>query len=315
MRVLFVSDLHGASLLLRKTVTVVRQHNIDVLFLAGDLSGKDLYPIIDEGNGSFTLSVRGEIKEVDRSGLGAIEQDLEDFGHYFFLCKSDEFKIIKGDEKELSRIMNTKIIERLQSWSVLLSSTLKMNCTKIVITPGNDDILEIDKSLQEFHRDGIDSNSTDVIDIGPHQVITLDYSNPTPWDTPREVDEKRLWQIIKSKVSLLRDPSTAIFNFHVPPYNTRLDLAPELDKKMHPVITPGTDGRIHVGSKSVRRAIEEYQPILGLHGHIHESPGEERIGRTICLNPGSEYNLGMLSGYIIDLNNDGTLGRYFRIEG
>ena len=59
-----------------------------------------------------------------------------------------------------------------------------------------------------------------------------------------------------------------------------------------------------VGATSVRKAIEEYQPLLGLHGHIHESRGVARLGRTICINPGSRYNEGILQGVIIDLEGN-----------
>jgi hypothetical protein len=54
-----------------------------------------------------------------------------------------------------------------------------------------------------------------------------------------------------------------------------------------------------VGSRAVREAIEEYQPLLGLHGHIHEAGGVVRIGRTLSINPGSECTEGILRGVII----------------
>ena len=46
---------------------------------------------------------------------------------------------------------------------------------------------------------------------------------------------------------------------------------------------------IHAGSTAVRASIEKHQPLVGLHGHIHESKGFVTLGRTLCLNPGSEY--------------------------
>jgi len=72
----------------------------------------------------------------------------------------------------------------------------------------------------------------------------------------------------------------------------------------------------HVGSKAVREVIERYQPLLGLFGHIHESHGFDYLGRTLCLNPGSEYDAGLLRGYVIDLprEREGKL-QFFRVEG
>jgi len=65
---------------------------------------------------------------------------------------------------------------------------------------------------------------------------------------------------------------------------------------------------VPVGSKSIRDAIEKHQPLLGLHGHIHESRGSFKIGRTICVNPGSEYTEGILRGTIANLDKDSVKG-------
>ncbi len=59
---------------------------------------------------------------------------------------------------------------------------------------------------------------------------------------------------------------------------------------------------VSVGSNAVRSAIEKYQPLVGLHGHIHESRSAQKIGRTMCINPGSEYGEGVLRGVIVDLS-------------
>jgi len=58
---------------------------------------------------------------------------------------------------------------------------------------------------------------------------------------------------------------------------------------------------------AVREAIEKYKPLLGLHGHIHESRGVVNIGRTLCINPGSEYGEGIIRGAIVDLAKDKVL--------
>jgi Icc-related predicted phosphoesterase len=98
-----------------------------------------------------------------------------------------------------------------------------------------------------------------------------------------------------------------ICNFHAPPRNTFLDLAPKLDKNLNVVTRiDGSPEMVHVGSESVRILIERYQPILGLHGHIHESGADQKIGRTLVVNPGSEYQSGVLRGYAIDIPSNET---------
>ncbi|MBI2108495.1 metallophosphoesterase [Candidatus Woesearchaeota archaeon] len=91
----------------------------------------------------------------------------------------------------------------------------------------------------------------------------------------------------------LSNPKNTIYVIHTPPFNTKLD-----------VITDGT----HVGSRAVRQFIEEEQPLLTLHGHIHESPRisgswRDNIGKTICINAGSSYPENRLNAVIIDLES------------
>ena len=70
-----------------------------------------------------------------------------------------------------------------------------------------------------------------------------------------------------------------------------------------------------VGSSAVRDAIATYQPMMSLHGHIHESRGEARIGKTVALNPGSEYSEGVLRGVIITLSQKKGLRGYQLVSG
>ncbi len=64
----------------------------------------------------------------------------------------------------------------------------------------------------------------------------------------------------------------------------------------------------------MRAAIEKYKPLLGLHGHVHESKGFVNIGSTLCINPGSEYGEGILRGVIVELG-DGKVKNYLLTQG
>ncbi len=128
-------------------------------------------------------------------------------------------------------------------------------------------------------------------------MISLSWSNPTPWDTPRECGEEELEKKIDGLASQIEDMKSAIFNFHVPPHGTALDEAPALSKDL----VPSVGKTVSAGSKAVLNVIRKYQPLLGLHGHIHESRGVQKIGRTVCMNPGSEYTEGILRGVIVFL--------------
>jgi Icc-related predicted phosphoesterase len=115
-------------------------------------------------------------------------------------------------------------------------------------------------------------------------------------------------------ISRVENISNCIFNLHAPPYDSTLDIAPLLDEDLRPVVSCGDLLKVPVGSKAVRESIEKWQPLLGLHGHIHESASQTKLGRTLCVNPGSEYHEGILRGYLIDIDNK-EVKRYLRVEG
>ena len=106
-----------------------------------------------------------------------------------------------------------------------------------------------------------------------------------------------------------------MFNLHVPPIRTPLDMAPVVDENLHPVIQGGSVLMGPAGSQAVRNVIENYQPLLALHGHIHESRGLAKLGKTVCVNPGSAYGEGVLHGALFELDRRKGLKRYQLTSG
>jgi len=150
---------------------------------------------------------------------------------------------------------------------------------------------------------------------GGFEMASFGYSTPTPWDTPRELPEEEMANRIGALVARLRDPEHAVFNFHCPPYGTHLDQAPVLDAELRPRVDATGLKVGPVGSTSVRASIEEAQPLLGLHGHVHESPGAQRLGSTLCINPGSDYGDGILRGTIVDIDRGKGVRRWQIVQG
>ena len=71
-----------------------------------------------------------------------------------------------------------------------------------------------------------------------------------------------------------------------------------------------------VGSVAVRDSINKHQPLLSVHGHIHESRGIRKMGRTLALNPGSVYGDGVLQGAVIELDaKKAKVSRYLLVNG
>src|SRR2546429_9238202 len=106
----------------------------------------------------------------------------------------------------------------------------------------------------------------------------------------------------------IKNMGRAIFNFHPPPSGTSLGEAPALDENLKPL--HGGRALRHVGSTAVREAIDKYQPMLSLHGHIHEGKGITRIGKTLAINPGSPYEEGRLLASIIELYPQNGISNY-----
>jgi Icc-related predicted phosphoesterase len=145
-------------------------------------------------------------------------------------------------------------------------------------------------------------------------MASTGWSNLTPWDTYREEDEPQLAERIGQVVSqVTADPERTIFSFHCPPYNSGLDEAPQLTEDM--MLKDAGRATKPVGSTAVRRAIEDFQPALSLHGHIHEGRATTRIGRTLCVNPGSSYEQGDLLGAVIDLDGKKKVKRFLLTSG
>lgn len=119
---------------------------------------------------------------------------------------------------------------------------------------------------------------------------------------PRECPEDALRAKIDRLAEQVEDMGWAIFNIHVPPHGTGLDEAPEIAHDGSRVRGGGVMAA--VGSRAVRDAILAHQPPLSLHGHIHESRGVNRLGRTVCINPGSCYQDWALQGAMVDVNDD-----------
>lgn len=315
IRLFFVTDVHGSEMCIRKFLNASRIYNVNVGILLGDLSGKMINPIIKQPDGSYTCNFLGqEIIAKTEEELLALQKRIAITGNYYFITTPDEVAELMVEGKTITgridaqvrkihlgagkteELFRRLVIERLKSWDKIIEEKMKNSDIKMFIAPGNDDLLEVDEALDNFTY-AINADNKKVT-INDHEMITLSWSNFTPWDTPRECDEEELAKKIEKLVLQIEDMEKAIFNFHVPPYGTNLDQAYKLSKDLVPSISE----MINVGSTAVLKAIKEHQPLLGLHGHIHESRAAQKIGRTLCVNPGSEYSEGVLRGIIITLD-------------
>lgn len=314
-RIFFSVDVHGATAIWKKWLKIPSLHQVDILMLCGDLTGKLLVPIIKQGNGSYKAFYGGENKILQTEvEILKIEEKLAAEGAYTIHCDEPTINYLKGHPNEVESIIKKKAVGRVVEWLELLIDRVDTKKTRVIVMPGNDDDYCIDPAICSYADKGIEWCLDKIVNFEGIEMISLAHVNPTPWNTPREVTEKEINQMIENLMGKLKIPQKSIFNFHAPPHGTRIDLAPELNKDKKPVVKGGQLNFIHAGSKSIAEAIKRYQPMLGIHGHIHEAAGVEKIGNTICINPGSEYGEGILHGYIIEISTD-KVENYWRVEG
>jgi uncharacterized protein len=285
-----------------------------VALLAGDLTGKAIVPIVRR-NGDYETDLFGVRRTArDDAQLAALERDIADVGYYSFVTTADEATRLASDEPGRDQLLARLMNERVQEWLELATERLADTGVPMYLIPGNDDEFVIDEILNRPGHSPVNADGK-VLEIpGDLELLASGWSNHTPWQTPREESEEDLFERLDALARQVRDPRRAVFMIHVPPHDSGLDTAPILDENLRPTVSAGDVLRGPVGSTAVRRVIEQYQPLLAIHGHIHESGGERKIGDTLCINPGSEANAGILRGYLVDIGRKG-IELAQRVEG
>lgn len=301
LRILFTTDLHASEKCYAKFLKAAPFYKADVLVLGGDITGKMIIPIVEQADGGFIANLHGNNIKVDSSGVTQLEQDIRNTGYYPYRTNQAEAEAIQIDKSKTDRLFTQLMVDMVKRWVSLAEEKLRTTNTKVYISPGNDDHFEIDSALSS--SDFVINPEEKVVDVGGYEMITLGYTNRTPWNTAREVSEEELARKVEALTDQVHTMKRCIFNLHCPPVDTPLDIAMKLDSEWRPVLTGGEPEMIHVGSSAIRTSIERNQPLIGLHGHIHEARSTCKIGETLCVNPGSEYGEGILRGALLELEN------------
>ena len=300
-RIFFATDVHGSEKCWIKFLNAASFYKVQYLILGGDVTGKAVIPIVKTSEG-YDARFRGIKRQAKNdTELTQLEKEISDSGSYPYRTDPAEMEQLQTDEAKIQSIFVKLMLERLETWTKLASERLKNSGVNVYITGGNDDIAEI-KSVINKSDFVIDPEDKVVQIEGKYEMASLGMSNPTPWKTPRECSEEELWQKIETMTSQIKEMKSCIFNFHVPPVDTLISECQKLDENFKPVFMGSEPVIISGGSTSVRKAIEKYEPMLGLHGHIHESRGAIKVGKTLCINPGSEFGEGILRGAIVNLD-------------
>lgn len=300
-RLYYASDIHGSEVLWRKFLNAAGAYKADVLVMGGDVTGKVVVPLVEQADG-YHVDLFGQKSVVSGDQLEEMEHKIRNNGMYPHRMSSEDVARVAGlTEAEREEWFADVMRLTFDRWLALADERLspQMRC---FVMPGNDDPEGVDRSIAEAAK--VEECDGRIVRFGDYSMISLGYANRTPFDSPRELTEEQIYERVSALAEEAGDMSRMIFNLHVPPYDSSLDTAPELDETLAVVMSGSAPKMIGVGSTAVRELIEKYQPMLSLHGHVHESPGAVHIGRTLSINPGSDYHTGRIAGVLIQLKGD-----------
>ncbi len=312
-RLFFATDVHGSERTFRKFLNGAKFYKVHHIIMGGDITGKFLVPIVHEQNNHYRVTLQGTTEALAGDDeLQKVKERIETLGFYHITLEEDELHAMQESQGEIDAVFRQLGRERLERWIAMADERLESTDIKWYVTGGNDDpteVLTVLNSIDSAHVVNCEERVVTIDDLYP--MANCGYSNRTPWDTPREVEEEVLEQHLERAVQGIDDFTSAIFNMHVPPYDCTLDECPKLDWSTDPpspIVVGGVPQSAPAGSTAVRKIVEKYQPLLLLTGHIHESRGLVKIGRTTVINPGSEYGEGILRGCIITLEPGKVVG-------
>ena len=309
-KIFFATDLHGSEMCWRKFLNAGKFYDADILICGGDMTGKAIVPIVSE-NGHYTVTLGGESQTVPAEQVVEVENNIRRRGYYPLQMSVERVHELDTDPAKRAACFQEVMLDGVDRWMKMAADKLRGTGVRIFVSPGNDDEMEVDDVIRR----------AEVVELGEGRVMEFDgfimistgWSNPTPWKTHREESEEQLAGRIDAMASQVPDTSRAIFNLHCPPFKSGLDEAPAIDADLR--LLHGGRALRPVGSTAVREVIEKRQPLLSLHGHIHESKGAVKIGKTLSINPGSAYEEGMLMGAIIQLDPKKGIKSYQLVNG
>jgi Icc-related predicted phosphoesterase len=291
----FCADIHGSEVCFRKFINAAKFYSADILVMGGDITGKTIVPLVQGTGGIYTAELMGKAMALrSQDDIAQFERKVSSMGNYPYRITQDEMKVFVDRPEEVQTVLRRLQVERLGRWVEFADERLGKVGVPCFMIPGNWDNPMVDPILASAkyikNADGLKITLPD-----GYEMINVGGSNTTPWHTSREYSEEVLARKVRDLANEVKDTNRCIFNLHVPPFDTYIDEAPELTEDL--TVVP--ESTKPVGSTAVRTCIEEYQPLLSLHGHVHEGRGVFRLGRCLCLNPGSEYAEGILRGALI----------------
>ena len=307
-RILYGSDFHGSEAVFRKFLSSGLQYKVNALMVGGDVTGKAMVPVIHQGAGRYQATLFGDEKKSSTPDeLEKLKKAISNVGFYPIVLEKEEAQELENDPVKMGTRFEQEMCNRVREWMKLAEEKLPPQHITLYFMPGNDDLHSIDNVINEFKSIRNPDMKHFEMEDG-YEVVGLSNANLTPWLCARDVDEQELTRKLDELAAMIQKPERTIAILHVPPFGSALDTCPDLDKNLKIITEGGQVVMKSAGSPAVKAFIEKVQPMLSLHGHIHESPGHVHNGRTLMINAGSEYAEGIMKAAIINLENGKVKG-------
>lgn len=312
-RLFFATDIHGSEICWKKFLNAGKFYNVDVLVLGGDMTGKALVPITERPDGTFKATLlQQEFILKNEAEVRDMERRVGSRGYYPFRVTPEQLAAFEANPAKVDTFFHEQILKVVEQWMALADERLAGSGRRCFVCPGNDDSFEIDEVIGRSQH--VQLSEGRAVELGDgFAMVSTGWSNVTPWKTFREASEADLAARIAAMIPPGADMRRMVFNFHCPPYGSNLDEAPQVDEDLN--VKDAGRSLIPVGSTAVRDAIMRHQPLLSLHGHIHEGKGTARLGKTLAINAGSLYEQGVLQGAVIELDQRKGIRSYTLTTG
>src|ERR1700749_4192385 len=211
MKMFFATDIHGSEICWKKFLNAAAFYKADLVVLGGDVTGKVMVPIVAH-HGYWEGRCRGERLRLDsREELLKVEQQLGDRGSYPAIVTSEELDQLSTQDA-IDRRFNDEMTHSLDRWLDMADGKLRGGDIPCILNGGNDDIFEIDPILEASPC--VTFAEGKVLDLDGWSMVSMGWTNPTPWNTHREAPEDELAAKIDAVAEHVPDMSRTIFNFH-----------------------------------------------------------------------------------------------------
>ena len=221
----FATDVHGSDICWKKFINAAKFYGADIIILGGDMTGKAIVPIIHQQCDTYKailLEQESLLKGEDQ--VVEMEKHIKSRGYYPYRTTPDEIGELNAQPERVDAIFHAEVLKTAEQWLAYADEKLEGSGIRCYVAPGNDDMFELDDLIRTSKH--VQLVEGEVVELDrDHEMISSGWSNVTPWNTYREEDDDKLRVRYDAMLSQLKNPSSSVFNLHVPPYGTTLDLS------------------------------------------------------------------------------------------